>query len=129
MNKTHHFFEFRLRYLLIFLLLLATEIIIARFFSDTLIRPFVGDILAVVLVYYFLRTFIRGYARTIAMGAFLFACSLEALQWFRLAETWDIHPILRIAIGSTFDIWDLVAYFIGFLICLYLGRERKILSL
>ena len=119
------FSSFHLRYLLIFLLLLATEIIIARFFSDTIIRPFVGDVLAVILLYYFFRTFIRGYAQAIAIGAFLFACSLEAVQWFRLAEIWDLHPMLRIVLGSTFDIWDIIAYAVGFIICFVLSSKES----
>ena len=110
--------SFRLRYFSLFLLLLVAEILIARFFTDPIIRPFIGDALAVMLVYCFLRAFIHGHARIIATGAFLFACTLEIVQWFRLGEIWGLHPVLRIVLGSTFDPIDLIAYTVGFLLCL-----------
>jgi uncharacterized membrane protein len=45
------------RYLAAFFLLLATEIFIALFVHDKIFRPYVGDILVVILLYALVRSF------------------------------------------------------------------------
>ena len=55
-NKT--IFALRMRFLLLTALLFLTELFIGAFVHDRLIRPYVGDMLVVVLIYTFLRIFI-----------------------------------------------------------------------
>ncbi len=107
------------------LVLLALEICIALFVHDSIVRPFVGDALVVILMFYFLRIFIQKHNHSLAIGAFLLACGVEFLQAFHLVEKFAIeNPVLRIALGSTFDYWDFLAYGVGFGVCLYLGRGK-----
>lgn len=108
----------------IFIALLLLEVCIARFVHDSIIRPFVGDTLVVILVFYFFRIFIQSKDRTIAIVSFLFACGIEILQAFHFVQKLSIeNPILRIALGSTFDTVDFIAYSLGFGICWYLARK------
>lgn len=110
----------------IFTVLLLLEICIARFVHDSIIRPFIGDALVVILVFYFFRIFIRNQDHPIAIVSFLFACGVEVLQAFHLVQKLSIeNPILRIALGSTFDPWDFVAYGVGFGVCWCLGRGEE----
>lgn len=112
-------YSFKWNYFLIFLLLLFAEIIIAIFHFNAFIRGFLGDVLIVLLLYSFLRIFIRDNVLKTALSVLVFAFFVEFLQYFKLTEILNIQSkLLLTLLGSVFDIWDLVAYFIGFLIIL-----------
>ncbi len=105
-----------------FLTLLQQELVavIAKYLKDQFIRGFIGDVLVVILIYCFLRTFINADHKKIAFGVFLFACSVEILQAFTFVKVLGLeqNKIASIVLGSTFDWKDIMAYFIGFLICM-----------
>ena len=48
----------RLFYLVATLVLLAIEVLIALFVHDSFVRPYVGDMLVVVVIYAFVRIFV-----------------------------------------------------------------------
>ncbi|CAN5148937.1 hypothetical protein BH20BAC1_BH20BAC1_28470 [soil metagenome] len=48
---------FRRWYFLSAIVLLITEVLIATFLNDRIIRPFIGDFLVVILLYTFVRSF------------------------------------------------------------------------
>ncbi|MEQ8155985.1 MAG: hypothetical protein ABRQ25_14035 [Clostridiaceae bacterium] len=48
----------RIEYGIVFLVLLCVEVLIAMFAHDSIIRPFVGDILVVIVIYCALRVII-----------------------------------------------------------------------
>jgi Protein of unknown function (DUF2809) len=112
-------------------LLLAVEAVIARYVHTGLIRSFIGDVLVVVLVNTALRTCLKFPARYLAVAAFAFACGIEVLQAFHLVDLLGLHTqtawhkVLRIALGSTFDWWDFVAYAFGYLLSMF-GEIWKI---
>jgi len=110
----------RLRYLFATLLLLATEIGIALFVHDTVIRPFVGDVLVVVLIYCFLRIFVR----VPAWAVLALACVIEVLQYFDFVAVLGLehNRVLSVMLGRTFSWSDFLAYFVGFLVIV--GAER-----
>ena len=107
-------------FFLSFITLFFVEVAIAKYFFDPIIRAFVGDVLVVILIYFFCRSFINGNKKKIALGVFLFACCVEILQAFNFVKLLGLehNKILSIALGSTFDWKDILAYFIGFLVCL-----------
>lgn len=113
-------FQFRPIYIVWFLLLLLIEIIIAKYINDVFIRPFVGDMLVVILLFFFCKIFIANPSQQIAMGVFLFACCIEVLQAFHFVQLLGLeqYKIIAIALGSTFDLRDILAYFVGYLFCL-----------
>ena len=103
------------KYLITFIILLIVEICIGLFVHDNIIRPFVGDALVVVLIYFFIRSFISKHIRFLAVYVFLFACLIEVGQYFNLVSLLHMENIkaVKIIIGSTFDLNDIFCYFLG----------------
>ena len=119
--------EFSQRPFLFFCLLFAVEVLIALFVDDQFIRPLVGDVLVVALVFYFVKAFVRGSDLYIALGALLFAYAVEVAQYFDLVTILGLesYPIARVVLGTTFDWRDLVAYTIGAISVFYGERWLK----
>jgi hypothetical protein len=114
---------FSSRYAIAFIFLLAIEILIAVFSFHPIIRGFIGDVLVVVLLYTFLKIFLKSNKTKIALGVLGFAFFIEILQLFKLVELFEIRSkVLRTVIGSVFDVWDLVAYTIGLVLILIFER-------
>lgn len=109
----------RLPSLLITLLLFLTELIIALYVDDSFIRPFVGDVLAVMLVYFGVQTVFpmkSWYAVALAVGI---GCGVERLQYIDIVTKFDITtPRLRTVLGTTFDWHDIGAYLVWGGLCL-----------
>jgi hypothetical protein len=105
------------KYLLLTLFFFAVEVCIALFVKDAFVRPFVGDVLVVILIYCFLRTFLNAVHWKIALGVFLFACSVEIAQYFDYVVLLGLENNRTIStiIGRTFEWKDFAAYFLGFL--------------
>ena len=104
-------------YLLLFLILLGIEILIGAFVHDRLIRPYVGDVLVVALIYSFARIFFPQDKRRLGFYVFLFAVLVEFLQYFHLGKLLGLEGcrLAMVILGSTFDVKDLLCYFIGWL--------------
>lgn len=115
------------KYLILFSILLFIEIFIAMFINDSIIRPFVGDILIVILIYTFLKIFINKNIKYLSVYIFLFACLVEVSQYFNLASILHLQQfkIARIILGSTFDIKDIICYAIGTIIIIILNHIKK----
>ena len=104
--------------LLLFLILLAIEVLIALFIHDSFVRPYVGDILVVAVIYFFLRIFIPEKYPWLPAAVFAFAIAVEISQRFCLVERLGItNPILRIVLGSVYDTADIFCYGVG---CIFL---------
>lgn len=103
------------RYLGLFLAILAIEVFIALVVRDRVVRPFVGDVLVVILIYCFVRTFVSSPVLPTIAGVFAFACAIELSQAFDLAKRLHVDhlPALRVALGTHFDLLDFVAYALG----------------
>jgi len=82
---------------------------------DNFIRPYIGDIIVVFVVYCFIRIFIPEGIKYMPVFVFIFATTVELLQYLNLAQMLGLENnwIARIVIGSTFDIRDIVCYLIG----------------
>ena len=76
----------RFFYIISFLLIFCIEVLIALYVRDNFIRPYVGDMLVVVLVYSFARIFLPTGIPRMPFYVFLFACFVEVLQYFRTAS-------------------------------------------
>jgi hypothetical protein len=74
----------RLRYALAALVLFAIEVFIALFVRDAFIRPYVGDVLAVMLVYCALRAIFPIGVAEGAVAALGLAFAIETAQAFGL---------------------------------------------
>ena len=120
-------FRFRLNYFLVFLLLFLVEVCIALFVRDRFVRPYLGDVLVVILLYCFLRSFVTIKARTAAAGVLLFALVIETLQYFRAVELLGLqgNKIAATVLGSQFDWKDVLAYIVGIIAVLYFDNRKN----
>lgn len=123
-------FSFRPGHLIAFILLFITEVLIALYVRDSFVRPYGGDILVVLLVYFFVRILYRGSQKRLPFYVFLFALAIEILQWFNITKLLNISQgsVLGIALGSSFAWWDIVCYLAGMLI-IYIGINLKKIKL
>jgi Protein of unknown function (DUF2809) len=119
--------QFNVRALLIAALLLGMEVCIATVFRHVAwVRGFLGDLLAVVFVYYLLKSVIRAPPWKLAVTALLVGYALEACQYLTRAAHLVIHNrLLRILVGSTPDLWDMLAYTLGFVLILAIESRTR----
>lgn len=117
-------------YLGIALLILAVEVFIGLFVRDTIVRPFVGDVLVVVLLYALLRAFLPASPRTVAVGVLLFSFLIETLQYFDYVALLHLenNRVLSIMLGRTFSWSDYLAYASGFFVVLVAERRTHFRS-
>lgn len=111
---------------IIFILIFIVEVIIALFIDDRFIRPFGGDILVVMLMYYFVKTFVQTKPVYIAIVVLLFAYLVEIGQYYNLVEIVGMqhNRVMRIVIGSAFSWIDIICYTIGAAICYFVDRKN-----
>ena len=105
----------RIAYFVATVILFGIELLIALFVQDNFIRPYVGDVLVVVLLYTFVRIFWPEGVRLLPLYIFVFAAGVEVLQYFRIAEVLGLsdNRIMSVVIGSVFDWKDVVCYGVG----------------
>ena len=105
----------RLKYAAAFAVLFIIEILIAVFVHDAFVRPYIGDVLVVMLVCAFLRILFPEKPVALPVYATLFAVLIEAMQYFDFVKMlgFENNPIISTALGRTFDIKDIICYIIG----------------
>ena len=109
----------------IFLIL---EIYIALYVRDDFIRPYVGDTLAVILVYCALRiipvmTVFRAAFASLSIGIAIELAQLAGMtRWFGLGD----NKLAQIILGGVFDFHDIAAYGVG--ACLAAIGDRLVIA-
>lgn len=100
------------------------EVLIALFVHDSFIRPYLGDILVVILIYCFLKSFLKLSVITTALIVLLFSFTIELLQFLNIVEKLHLEnsKLARTIIGTSFSWADLLMYSIG--IVIVLGVEK-----
>ncbi|MEH2232900.1 MAG: DUF2809 domain-containing protein [Nostoc sp.] len=118
-------FIFNKKYFYLTLLLFLIEICIAVFVNDSFIRPFIGDVLVVILIYCFVKAFLNIHSSIGALSVFAFSCAIEILQYFNFVNNLGLqkYKILAVALGSIFDWKDIFAYAIGIITVLWLENR------
>jgi hypothetical protein len=116
---------FNKRYFVFTVILFFIEIAIALFVRDRFVRPYVGDVLVVILMYCFVKTFLRLPVLPVALSVLGFAFLIEALQLLRIVEVLGLQnsPVARTVIGTSFEWPDVLAYTIGCGIILMLEKR------
>ena len=107
-------------YALAALVILAIEVLIALFVRDAIVRPYVGDVLAVVLVYLVLRA-VTPLGVIVAAGiSLVIAVAVEVAQALNLLGALGLsdNTLARVILGGSFDWLDIAAYTTGALIVL-----------
>ncbi|MFM5523784.1 ribosomal maturation YjgA family protein [Aeromonas jandaei] len=89
-------------------------------------RGFLGDVMIVVLLFSFFNMIVVQPAWRGAIAALILSFVVEIFQYFHLVDFLGIeNKFIRIVIGTHFDWLDVIAYTLGFLICLVIGGEYK----
>ena len=106
-------------YFLIFLVLLIIEVLIAIYLKTGFIRHTVGDFLVTILIFSFIKSFIQPNSLKLGILVLVFAFTVEILQLFNLVGFLEIkNTILKISLGTTFHLSDLLAHTLGIVITL-----------
>ena len=121
-------FGFYKKYFFFAVILFVIEVLIAAYVNDAIIRPYVGDYLVVILLYCFVRSFVKLPVIPLAIGVLLFAYAIETLQYFSLVDRLGLRPyrLAVIVIGSTFQWIDLIAYTLGIITVMAIEKYRKV---
>ncbi|MDN4163950.1 DUF2809 domain-containing protein [Cytophagales bacterium LB-30] len=97
------------------LALFALELAIALWVRDAFVRPYVGDVLVVILLYACVQAFFRVAYFPLSLAVCVFAFGIEGLQYLGLVEKlgWQEYAIARTVLGTSFAWADLLAYSVG----------------
>ena len=95
--------------------LFAAEVCIALFARDNFVRPYLGDVLVVMLIHCAARAVSPVKPRLLPLYVFLLGCLAELAQYFDLLGLLGLSHIawLRVAAGGTFDWGDILCYGVG----------------
>ena len=126
-------FQFNRNYFILTILLFLTEITIAMYVHDEFIRPYFGDFLVVILLYCFVKSFIKFSVLVATSIVLIFSFGIEIVQYFNMLEKLGLQhsKIARIVLGNSFAWMDLLAYVLGILTVIgietfHLKRKNKI---
>jgi len=118
---------FSFKFFTAFISFLIAIVLIALFIETGFIRNHFGDVLIVLLIWCFIRIFLRGQIKLLWLYIFAFATMVEFAQYFGLVYILGLghSQLARVIIGTTFDWWDIVMYFVGCAIIWYFERKFK----
>jgi len=107
--------HFKRNFLYLTLFLFAIELYIGFYVKDNFIRPYGGDFLVVILIYFFLRTFWNAKLKTIAWSVLIFVYAVEIAQYFDIVGIlgFEGNRSAEIIIGTSFSWEDMLAYTLG----------------
>ena len=113
----------RLAFLAVAGVILVAEIYIAVCVKGGFVRHYAGDVLAVILLYALARAIFSVTPSNLPLKIFAFAAALEIAQYFGVVQILGIESkILKVMIGGTFDLTDLLCYAVG---CVLVGIYEK----
>lgn len=116
----------RVIYAILTISLIIVEVLIALYVHDSFVRPYLGDVIVVIVIYCFIRIFVPEKCHLLPLFVFIFAACVEILQMFNLVDILGLGKInfFRVLLGSVFDVKDVICYAAG---CLLLGLYETVL--
>jgi Protein of unknown function (DUF2809) len=107
--------KFNRHYFIIAIIIFLVEILIAFFIHDTIIRPYIGDFLVVILIYCFVKSFLNTPVWSTALAVLVFSYAVEISQYFHIINKLGLQhsKIARIIMGTSFGWTDLAMYTAG----------------
>lgn len=102
-------------YFVIACILFLLEVIIALSLKEGFIRHTVGDYLAAILLYCFMKSIIETKPLFIALMTLFISYGIEWLQLINILQTLNLEDniLIKTLLGSSFSIGDLIAYTMG----------------
>lgn len=122
--------RFHKAYFALTVVLFITEVLIALYVHDAIIRPYIGDLLVVILIYCFVKSFIDTPPLKTAIAVLLFAYAVELSQYLNLVKHLGLQHsrLANVVMGNSFEWIDMLAYTIGAVIIVlaeYIIQKRK----
>jgi len=107
--------------------LFVVEVLIALYLHDRIIRPYIGDLLVVIMIYCFVKSFLNTDVIRTALAVLLFAYIIEVLQYFKFVKLLGLQnsKLASVVLGTSFQWIDLVAYTAGAAIVVAIEKLRK----
>lgn len=118
----------RITYFIVTTVLLVIEVLIALFVHDSFVRPYVGDVLVVAVIYTFIRIFIPNKVKLLPLYIFLFGAFVELMQYINIVKLLGLqdNKFFSVLVGTTFDIKDIICYGVG---CFFIAIGSKLYAL
>lgn len=100
------------------------EVLIALFVDDNFVRPYLGDVLVVILIYCFLKSFLQLPVLAVAIFVLIFSFAIEFVQFLNIVEKLRLEKskIARTVIGTSFSWIDLLTYIVGIAIVIIVEK-------
>jgi hypothetical protein len=119
--------QFNKTYFALTVLLFCIEVLIALYVHDAIIRPYIGDVLVVILIYCFIKSFLEIRVITAAVFVLLFSFGVETLQYLAIVDKLHLQNsnIACTVIGTSFSWIDILTYVIGIGIVLLVEKLNK----
>lgn len=120
--------KFKPKYLLLTILIFLVEVLIATVLKNNFfIRAYLGDVIVVILLYTFVKSFFTVNDTKLILGIFSFSCVVEFAQYFNIAEKLGFQPgsLMYIVIGNSFSWVDIACYAAGCLLLYLLVKLKK----
>ncbi|MCW1963685.1 DUF2809 domain-containing protein [Chryseobacterium viscerum] len=120
--------QFSLKYLLLTVFIFLVEVLIATKLSHIFfVRAYLGDVIVVMLLYTFVKSFVKVNNEKLILGILIFSFLIEFAQYFNIAEKLGFRPgsLMYIVIGNSFSWIDNLCYAIGCLILYLIVRMTK----
>lgn len=122
-------YSFQFRYFVLAIAVFLTEVLIATIFKDIyFVRAFLGDVLVVVLLYFFVLSFYKVERKEVLLlGIFIFSVMIEVAQYFKIAEILGFQEgsVMYIVVGNYFSWGDIVCYAVGCLAMWGIEKARQ----
>lgn len=112
-------FQFSLKYLLLTLFIFLVEVLIATKLSHIFfVRAYLGDVIVVMLLYTFVKSFIKVNNEKLILGILIFSFLIEFAQYINIAEKLGFQKgsLMYIVIGNSFSWIDNLCYAVGCLL-------------
>ena len=116
------------QYAIAAVLLLLIEIAIALFVHDRFVRPYLGDVLVVILIYCSVKSVKPSLPwRSTAIAVLLFAFAIEGLQYMKLVRLLGLQHsrLARTIIGTDFAWTDMWCYVAGIALVWWIEFRRE----
>ena len=106
-------------YALATIMILIVEIFIALYVHDDFIRPYIGDVLVVIVIYTFIRIWMPNGVLLLPLYIYVFAIFVEVMQYLHIVDILGLqnNRFMSVLIGGTFDWKDIMCYGVG---CIFL---------
>ncbi|KEZ94349.1 ribosomal maturation YjgA family protein [Nonlabens ulvanivorans] len=118
-------------YAILTIVIFLIEVFIALYINDSFIRPFLGDVLVVGLIYCAVMAITSYRVVIVAIGTLIFSYMVELAQYAQVVDLLGLsdNKWARIIIGTSFSWWDMVCYTIGFIIILLIEKNKRIMKI